>query len=245
MQSGFRAGHGCTTATLKVLNNIITAIGKRHYYCAAVFIDLAKAFDSVNHYILIGRLNSLGFSNDSLAWFTNYFSDRVQCVKSEGLLSRPLAVSMGVSQGSNLGPTLFSVYINDVALAAGDSLIHLYADDTILYTSGPSLDTVLTNLQTSFNAKQLSFRGLQLLLNASKTKSMLLNRSLPTPACPSSITTLNSSDLEYVDNYKYLGVWLDCKLSFQTHISNPKLNQESASYFATKHPSLMLPNILS
>ena len=89
-------------------------------------------------HILIGRLNSLGFSNDCLAWFTNYFSDRVQAVKSEGLLSGPLAVSMGVSQGSMLGPTLFSVYINDVALAAGDSLIHLYADDTILYTSVPS-----------------------------------------------------------------------------------------------------------
>jgi hypothetical protein len=54
---------------------------------------------------------------------------------------------MGVPQGAILGPTLFTVYINDVALAVGDSLIHLYADDTILYTSGPSLDTVLTNLQ--------------------------------------------------------------------------------------------------
>ena len=64
MKSGFRAGHGCTSATLKVLNNIITAIDKRHY-CAAVFIDLAKAFDSVNHNILIGRLDSLGFSNDA------------------------------------------------------------------------------------------------------------------------------------------------------------------------------------
>uniref|UniRef100_A0A4W5JJP9 Reverse transcriptase domain-containing protein n=1 Tax=Hucho hucho TaxID=62062 RepID=A0A4W5JJP9_9TELE len=195
VQSGFRAGHGCTSATLKVLNDIITAIDKRQY-CAAVFIDLAKAFDSANHRILIGRLNSLGFSNDCLAWFTNYFADRVQCVKSEGLLSGPLAVSMGVPQGSILGRILFSVSINDVALAAGDSLIHLYADDTILYTSGPSLDTVLTNLQTSFNAIQHSFRGLQLLLNASKTKCMLFNRSLPAPARPTSITTMDGSDLE-------------------------------------------------
>uniref|UniRef100_A0A8K9XEK3 Reverse transcriptase domain-containing protein n=1 Tax=Oncorhynchus mykiss TaxID=8022 RepID=A0A8K9XEK3_ONCMY len=213
MQSGYRAGHGCTSATLKVLNDIITAIDKRQY-CAAVFINLAKAFDSVNHHILIGRLNSLGLSNDCLSWFTNYFSDRVQFVKSEGLLSGPLAVFMGVPQASILGPTLFSVYINDVALAAGDSLIHLYADDTILYTSGHSLDNVLTNLQMSFNAIQLSFCGLQLLLNASKTKCMLFNRSMPAPVHPSSITTLDGSDLEYVDNYKYLGVWLDCKLSF-------------------------------
>uniref|UniRef100_A0A8K9X5I7 Reverse transcriptase domain-containing protein n=1 Tax=Oncorhynchus mykiss TaxID=8022 RepID=A0A8K9X5I7_ONCMY len=209
----------CLPVTLKVLKDILTAIDKKHY-CAAVFIDLAKAFDSVNHNILIGRLDSLGFSNDCLAWFTNYFSDRVQCVKSEGLLSGPLAVSMGVPHGSILGPTLFSVYINEVALAAGESLIHLYADDTILYTSGHSLDTVLTTLQASFNAIQLSSRGLQLLLNTSKTKCMLFNRSLPAPARLSNITTLDGSDLEYVDNYKYLGVWLDCKLSFQTHIKH-------------------------
>jgi hypothetical protein len=71
MQSGFLAGHGCTSATLKVLNDIITAIDKRQY-CAAFFIDLAKAFNSVNHCILIGRLYIPGFSNACLACFTNY-----------------------------------------------------------------------------------------------------------------------------------------------------------------------------
>ena len=81
-------------------------------------------------------------------------------------------------------------------------------------------NTVLTTLQASFNAIQLSFRGLQLLLNTSKTKCMLFNRLLPTPARSSSISTLDGSDLEYVDNYKYLGVWLACKLSSQTHIKH-------------------------
>ncbi|XP_013995531.1 uncharacterized protein [Salmo salar] len=98
----------------KVLNDILTAIAKR-LYCAANFIDLAKAFDSVNHRILIGRLNSLGFSNDCLAWFTNYLSDRVQCVKSEGLLSGPLAVSMGYHRVKFSG-RLFSLYISTMLL---------------------------------------------------------------------------------------------------------------------------------
>ena len=132
MQSGFRAGHGCTSATLKVLNDIITAIDKRHY-CAAVFIDLAKAstllittFLSADLTALVSKMiASPGSPTTSLIEL---------CVKSEGLLSGPLAVSMGVPQVLILGPTLFSVYINDVALAAGDSLIHLYADDTVLYT---------------------------------------------------------------------------------------------------------------
>ena len=83
-------------AILDLVIIIINGIDKRQY-CAAVFIVLAKAFNSVNHHILIGRLNSLGFfSNDCLAWFTNYFSDRVQCVKSEGLLSGPLVDKAGL-----------------------------------------------------------------------------------------------------------------------------------------------------
>jgi hypothetical protein len=76
--------------------------------------------------------------------------------------------------------------------------------------------------------------GLQLLLNASKTKCMLFNRSLPAPARPTSTTTLDGSDLEYVDNYKYLGVWLDCKRSFQTHIKQSNVKSRIGFLFRNK-----------
>jgi hypothetical protein len=92
---------------------------------------------------------------------------------------------------------------------------------------------------------QPSFRGLQLLLNASKTKCMLFKRLLTTLARPFSITTLDGSELEYLDNYKYLRVWLDRKVFFQTHIKHLQSKIKLASYFAIKHPSLMLPNIPS
>ena len=79
MLSGFRAGNGCTSATLKVLNDIITAIDKRKY-CADVFVDLAKAFDSVNHHVLIGRLNSLGFSMTALLGSLITSQTKIKCM---------------------------------------------------------------------------------------------------------------------------------------------------------------------
>ena len=131
MQYGFRSGYGCVTTTLKVLNDVPIALDSNHY-CAAIFIDLAKAFDTVDHSILVGRLRSIGVSEGSLARFANYLSQRVQCIKSENIMSQPLPVTKGVPQGSILGPTLFSIYIKNIAQAVGSSLIHLYVDDAVL-----------------------------------------------------------------------------------------------------------------
>jgi hypothetical protein len=90
----------------------------------------------------------------SLAWFANYLSQRVKCIKSEHLLSQPLPVTKGVQQSSILGPTLFSVYINNIAQEVGSSLPHLYVDDAALYSAGPSPDFVLNTLQQSFLSVQ-------------------------------------------------------------------------------------------
>jgi hypothetical protein len=139
--------------------------------------------------------------------------------QSEHLLSQPLPVTKGVSQGSILCPTLFSIYINNIAQAVGSSLIQLYADDTVLYLAGPFPYFVLNALQQSFLGVQQAFSTLNLVLNTSKTKVMRFgkkNAPLPTGI----ITTSEGLELEVVTSYKYLGVWLDGALSFSQHISN-------------------------
>ena len=168
MQFGFCSVYGCVNEILKVLNDVTIALDSKQR-CAAIFIDLAKAFDTVNHSILVGRLKSIGVSERSLGWFANNLSQRVQCIKSEYLLPQPLPVTKGVPQGSILGPTLFSIYVNNTAQAVGISLIHLYADDTVLYSAGPSPDFVLNALQQSFLSVQQAFSTLNLVLNTSKT----------------------------------------------------------------------------
>ena len=154
--------------------------------CIASFIDLAKAFDSVDHMTLLGRLSSIGLSPTCCNWFASYLTNQIQQVKTDNILSEPLAITKGVPQGSILGPILFSIYINDVAKAAGSSRIHLYADDTILYASGPSLCSAASTLQDSLTSIEHSFHNLHLRLNSKKTKCILSIEKTTPPAPPRS-----------------------------------------------------------
>uniref|UniRef100_A0A3P9IXQ6 Reverse transcriptase domain-containing protein n=1 Tax=Oryzias latipes TaxID=8090 RepID=A0A3P9IXQ6_ORYLA len=174
-QSGFRKQHSTTTAALKVLNDISESLDdKRH--CAALFIDLSKAFDTVDHTVLKNKLRSIGLSEHSVGWFANYLSDRTQCVKVQNQKSKFLKVSAGVPQGSILGPLLFTIYINDLDKGIIDNM-HLYADDTILYTSALSVELAISKLQSAFNQLQNTFYHLKLVLNSNKTKYMLFSKS--------------------------------------------------------------------
>ncbi len=196
VQSGFRSGFGCVTATLKVLNDITSALDSK-LHCAAVLIDLAKAFDTVDHSILADRLSSIGIRGLSLSWLSNYLSGRFQCVKSDNLFSQPLPVTKGVPQGLILAPTLFSIYINDIVHSALDSSVHLYADDTILYAVGSSPDMVIATLQDSFNKIQQAFSSLHLLLNTKKTKVIWFGRKGSATPIGHNITTLEGTSLDH------------------------------------------------
>ncbi len=106
-QSGFRKNHSTVTATMKVLNDITCALDNGRS-CAAVFIDLTKAFDTVNHGILLSRLYSIGLSETALGWIRNYLKNRCQRVQIKGSISDSLSIESGVPQGSILGPLLFT-----------------------------------------------------------------------------------------------------------------------------------------
>ena len=107
--------------------------------CGALFIDLSKAFDTVNHCILKQRLLNIGVSERASGWFENYLSHRTQCVTFDGASSSLLHVVSEVPQGSVLGPLLFTIYLNYLGSNVPNTQFHLYAADTAIYSSG---DTV-------------------------------------------------------------------------------------------------------
>ena len=145
VQSGFRSGHSTTAAAMAVVNYIINALDKKQH-CAALFVGLSKAFDSVDHELLLARLRNIGLSEGTVNCFRNYLSDRTQCVYTDNQKSSYLEINRGVPQGSILAPVLFSICSNGMQPAK----LHLYADDKVIYSCAPSLVQAVEELQTAF-----------------------------------------------------------------------------------------------
>ena len=112
-QSGFRPNHSTITAITLVTNDIVSALDMRKH-CAVLFVDLSKAFDTVDHQLLLKRLSDIGLDTDACAWFHGYLSARRQCVKSPHGNSEFLSITKGVPQGLVLGSVLFTLYINEL-----------------------------------------------------------------------------------------------------------------------------------
>ena len=142
-QGGFRKGHS-TTATIGNLTDDLFQEINRGNTSLAAFVDLRKAFDTVNLDILKSKLQLAGIRGGIFKWCTNYLSNRCQCTLANNVRSTLLPVTCGVSQGSVLGPLFFLIYVNDVEYAIQNCGLKLYADDTVLYQSGVNKEEAKT-----------------------------------------------------------------------------------------------------
>jgi hypothetical protein len=219
-QFGFREKHSTAMALMVLTDNIYDAIEQGDCYLG-VFLDFSKAFDTVNHGILVRKLQQYGIRGVVLDWLINYLSDRCQYVSFSNVRSCDQMVSCGVPQGSILGPLLFLLYINDIASVSNLLTPILFADDSSLFIKGNEIDTMieslnmeLTHIKTWVDANKLS-------LNVEKTHSMVFSSARKIVKCNRNIE-IDGKVISKTDSIKFLGVILDSHLSWKKHVIHIK-----------------------
>ena len=185
----------------------------------AAFIDLKKAFDTVDLTILLKKLNQAGVRGVMLKWCKNYLSNRSQRTIANGITSSSLPVTCGVPQGSVLGPLFFLIFINDVDCALVNCKFKLYADDSVLYHSGPNAEFAATLLQDSLDKFGNWCRINKLTIITKKSKFMVFGTRSKVKKAKNIKLKLSGDALQKVPTYKYLGMVLDPTLNFNHHIS--------------------------
>ena len=168
-QFGFREQHSTDHALLSIVDKIQNSIDNREYSCG-IFLDLSKAFDTVNHEILILKLEHYGIRGVASDWFASYLSGRSQITVCGNSVSTKQSISCGVPQGSVLGPLLFLLYVNDFCNCSSVLDLHLFADDANLFYS----DKKLPDLELVLN---IELQKVHIWLCSNKLISLNVNKS--------------------------------------------------------------------
>lgn len=221
-QSGFRRDYSCATALLKVTDDILQA-ADRGELTTLVLLDYSKAFDRLNHQLLLAILQHLGFKNDACKLIKSYLTGRSQAVKIQGQQSTSKCVTSGVPQGSILGPLLFTLYTSQLTCNLKYASIHLYADDTQLYLSFPPSEILVANEKLSSDLALLCniSKAHSLELNPKKCQLLLFGRSQCRDRHENFVKiSLENEVLKCTHVAKNLGLFMDVRLRFTEHIDN-------------------------
>ena len=215
-QFGFRQHHSTSLALVELCDSLYSHLDQ-HEVVVGMYFDLQKAFDTVDHKILLEKLYNCGIRGIVHDWFQNYLSNRKQFVSINNIDSNLGNINCGVPQGSVLGPLLFLIYVNDIANASPNSNIRLFADDTNVFVYGKSL--IETNLKAEGVVKELNqwFLANKLSLSIDKTCYSIFGCHDITSRQHNTLK-LNDTVLTKVDRCKYLGVMIDSDLKWQSHV---------------------------
>ena len=215
MQYGFRPGRSCEHALLKAQQVLLDSLSRRQV-SLLLLIDFSKAFDMVEHSILLKKLEHYGIRGTALEWITSYLKNRTQFVSIDGTDSKTRDMKYGVPQGSILGPLLFIIYINDIPNISQIAKFILYADDANIIITGNSIAEVDSQLRElcKILLKWVDSNGL--CLNLKKTKYMIFSRArhLELP----NILKIADFPIERVTEGRFLGVIVDENLTWSRHI---------------------------
>ena len=214
-QFGFRKNHSAAMALILLVDKISKAL-ENGDYVIGLFLDFSKAFDTINFDMLLDKLDHYGIRGCSLDWFRSYLTDRKQYVYYNGVSSTMRTTSCGVPQGSILGPLLFLIYVNDLATVSEYIFSILFADDTNMFMSGKNMQ----ELEQKFNSEMIKvFQWIEtnkLSLNIKKTQFMLFHGKRIVDHVPNIV--INGIAISSTKSIKFLGVMVDDKLSWKTHI---------------------------
>ena len=215
-QFGFRQKHSTIHALLNFVDKVAHNIDD-HSHLIGIFLDFSKAFDTINHDILLYKLSHYGIRGKALEWFRNYLNNRKQYVYLNGFNSSYKDINCGVPQGSILGPLLFIIYINDFCNSSDILSFILFADDSNVFFSHKNPHILARTVNCELKNVTQWIRANKLSLNLQKTKYMIFSNTIET--LPTDIV-LDEIPLENVSHIKFLGITVDNKLSWKTHIEN-------------------------
>ena len=219
-QFGFRAKHSTYMAVMQVIDKIHNA-AESDESTLGIFLDLSKAFDTIDHNILLYKLKHYGFRGVVYEWFVSYLENRKQYVSFKNNKSDLMNIICGVPQGSILGPLLFILYVNDIVNTSHVFNFTLFADDTTILYSHKDLETQVPTINRELSEVSNWFKTNKLSVNASKTNFMILGTSQMTKKYDQDDSLqiiLDDTKLDRVTNTKFLGVIIDENITWKQHI---------------------------
>ena len=235
LQFGFRSKHSTNHALIEITEKIRNALDNHEVACG-VFVDLQKAFDTVNHNILVDKLEYYGIRGVANNWFKTYLTGRSQYVSIDGFKSETKETKHGVPQGSVLGPLLFLIYINDLYKAIHFSKTYHFADDTHLLNISKSCKQIQKHMNIDLKCLFKWLTANKISLNCSKTELVIFHSNKSNKTFDFKIK-INGSKVIPADNIKYLGVHLDDVLSGWKHckVLTEKLNRANGMLCKVRH----------